>query len=176
MSDKIRESKQAIVAEIKNKLETCHSAVLLDYRGLNVAEVSELRNQCRANGIEYVVLKNTMISLAANELGLEGLESHLKGPTAVAFGLNDAVAPAKVLTEFIKKAKKTEIKCGLVNGKLVDPKGVAALAELPPKEVLLARMMGSMNAPATNCVGVMSAILRSVVYAVDAVRKQKAGE
>ena len=176
MSKNNIDSKKAIVAGIRRKFESSHSAVFLDYRGLTVAEVTELRNQCRAAGIEYVVLKNTMIELAAEELGIKGLEPHLKGPTAVAFGLSDAVAPAKVLTEFIKKVKKTEIKCGVVDNRMIDAKGVAALAELPPKEVLIARLMGSLNAPMTNCVGVLSAVLRSVVYAVDAVRKSKSGE
>ena len=105
-----------------------------------------------------------------------GLEPHLNGPTAVAFGMKDAVAPAKVLTEFIKKAKKITIKCGVVDRKVISADGVQALSELPPKEVLIAKMMGSLNAPITNFVGVLSATLRSLVYAVDAVRKQKAGE
>lgn len=170
------ENKKAIVADIRQKLEDAQSVVFVDYRGLTVAEVTELRNQCRAAGVEYVVLKNTMIELAAREAGIEGLDPFLKGPTAVAFGMKDAVAPAKVLTEFIKKVKKTEIKCGLVDNKLLDVAGVQALAELPPKEVLIAKMMGSLNAPITNFVGVLSATLRSLVYAIEAVRKQKAGE
>lgn len=170
------EIKKGVVQEIKQKFESAHSAILLDYRGLTVAEVTELRNQCRAAGVEYVVLKNTMIELAVKELGITGLDDHLKGPTAVAFGLKDPVAPAKVLTEFIKKVKKTQLKCGVVDGHVIDVKGVTALSELPPKEVLIAKMMGSLNAPITNFVGVLSATLRSLVYAIEAVRKQKAGE
>lgn len=170
------ENKKLVVAEIKEKLDKTQSMVLYDYRGLTVAEVTDLRNQFRAAGVEYVVLKNSMIELAAKELGIEGLDPYLKGPTAVAFGMTDAVAPAKVLTEYIKKVKKTEIKCGMVDKKVVDVKGVEALAKLPPKEFLIAQMMGSLNAPITNFVGVLSATLRSLVYAVDAVRKQKAGE
>lgn len=100
------ELKKTVVAEIKEKFQQAHSAVLLDYRGLTVAEVTELRNLCRAQGVEYVVLKNTMIELAVKELGITGLDEHLKGPTAVAFGMKDAVAPAKVLTDFIKKVKR----------------------------------------------------------------------
>ena len=170
------ELKKTVVAEIKEKFQQAHSAVLLDYRGLTVAEVTELRNLCRAQGVEYVVLKNTMIELAVKELGITGLDEHLKGPTAVAFGMKDAVAPAKVLTDFIKKVKKTTIKCGVVDGQVLDAAGVQALSELPPKEVLIAKMMGSLNAPITNFVGVLSATLRSLVYAIEAVRKQKAGE
>ena len=170
------ENKKLVVAEIKQKLEAAQSVVLYDYRGLTVAEVTELRNLCRAQGVEYCVLKNTMVTLAAAELNIEGLDEYLKGPTAVAFGMTDAVAPAKILTEYVKKIRKTQIKGGVVDGTVIDVKGVAALAELPPKEVLIAKMMGSLNAPISNCVGIMAAILRTVVYAVEGVRKQKAGE
>ena len=170
------EAKKQIVSEIKGKLESAQSVVFYDYRGLTVEQVTKLRNDCRKAGVEYVVLKNTMVELAAKELGIEGLDDHLKGPTAVAFGMADAVAPAKILSEFVKSIKKTEIKCGLVDGQVIDANGVDALAQLPPKEVLIAKMMGSLNSPITGFVGVLSATLRSLVYAVDAVRKQKAGE
>ncbi|NLG25629.1 MAG: 50S ribosomal protein L10 [Clostridiales bacterium] len=170
------ELKKAAVADIRDRMQKAQSMVIIDYRGLTVAEVTGLRNQFRAQGVEYQVLKNTMVELAANDLGIQGLEPYLHGPTAVAFGMQDAVAPAKIIVDFIKKSKKTEIKCGLVQGHVIDVAGVQALAELPPKEVLIAKMMGSLNAPITNFVGVLSATLRSLVYAIDAVRKQKAGE
>ena len=159
------EMKKAVVAEIKEKMVAAKSIVLIDYRGLTVAEVTELRNQCRKAGVEYAVLKNTMVNLAAKEAGIEGLESFLKGPTAVAFGMEDAVAPAKVLTEFIKKTKKTEVKCGLLDGQILDAAGVEALAAIPSREVLIAKIMGSM----------MSAVSK-FVYVVEAIRKKAAGE
>ena len=159
------ESKKAIVAGIKEKLTNAQSVILIDYRGLTVAEVTELRNQCRKAGVEYAVLKNTMVSLAAKEVGIEGLDEYLKGPTAVAFGMTDAVAPAKVLTEFIKKTKKTEVKCGLLDGQILDAAGVEALAAIPSREVLIAKIMGSM----------MSAVSK-FVYVVEAIRKKAAGE
>ena len=159
------EMKKAVVAEIKEKLVAAKSVVLIDYRGLTVAEVTELRNQCRKAGVEYAVLKNTMVSLAAKEVGIEGLDAFLKGPTAVAFGMEDAVAPAKVLTEFIKKTKKTEVKCGLLDGQILDAAGVEALAAIPSREVLIAKIMGSM----------MSAVSK-FVYVVEAIRKKAAGE
>jgi large subunit ribosomal protein L10 len=168
--------KTSVVEGVKEKMQAAQSMVLIDYRGLTVAEVTNLRNRCRKEGVEYAVIKNTMIRKAAEELGIEGLEPMLHGPTAVAFGMTDAVAPAKILVSFIKEVKKTEIKCGIMEGKVLDVKGVEALAELPPKEVLIAKMMGSLNAPITNFVGVLSATLRSLVYAIEAVRKQKAGE
>ena len=159
------EMKKAVVAEIKEKLVAAQSDVLIDYRGLTVAEVTELRNQCRKAGVEYAVLKNTMVNLAAKEAGIEGLDAYLKGPTAVAFGMEDAVAPAKVLTEFIKKTKKTEVKCGLLDGQILDAAGVEALAAIPSREVLIAKIMGSM----------MSAVSK-FVYGVEAIRKKAAGE
>ena len=158
-------AKQAVVAGIKEKMAAAKSIVLVDYRGLTVAEVTELRNQCRAAGVEYAVLKNTMVSLAAKELGINGLDDYLKGPTAVAFGMNDAVAPAKVITEFIKKAKKTEVKCGVLDGQILNAAGVEALAAIPSREVLLAKIMGSM----------MNAVSK-FVYVVEALRKKQAGE
>ena len=176
MKDYTLKAKEAAVSEIQEKMQQAQSVVFVDYRGLTVEEVTNLRCKMRDAGVEYKVIKNTMIRKAAEELGIEGLEPMLHGPTAVAFGMTDAVAPAKILVNFIKDAKKTEIKCGVMEGKVLDVKGVEALAELPPKEVLIAKMMGSLNAPITNFVGVLSATLRSLVYAIEAVRKQKAGE
>lgn len=164
------------VGEIAEMFKSAYSVVLINYRGLTVEEVTGLRKQFRDAGVNYVVLKNTLIKRATDSLGIEGLDPFLTGPTAVAFGAQDPVAPAKVIVEFIKKAKKAEVKCGLMDGKLIDTAAVTALAELPPKEVLIARMMGSLNSPITGFVGVLSATLRSLVYAVDAVRKQKAVE
>ncbi|MEG0766302.1 MAG: 50S ribosomal protein L10, partial [Clostridia bacterium] len=172
------ELKQQVVADIKSKLENAQSMIVVDYRGLTVDQVTELRKQCRQGGVEYVVLKNTLVARALHEMGINGLDHVLEGPSAFAFGHADPVAPAKILLDFITKTKteKLSVKAGLVDGKAIDAKGVQALAELPPKEVLIARIMGSLNAPITNFVGVLSATLRSLVYAIDAVRKQKAGE
>ena len=170
------ELKKTVVAEIRDKLGRAQSVVLIDYRGLTVEEVTDLRNQFRKAGVEYAVLKNTMLTLAARDLGIRGLEDYLKGPTAVAFGYQDPVAPAKIITEYLKKNKKISVKCGMVDRKVVDQAGVTALAELPPREVLIAKLMGSMNALITGFVGVLSGVLRKFVYAVEAVRKQKAGE
>ena len=94
----------------------------------------------------------------------------------MAFGFEDPVAPAKIITEYAKKNKKLSVKCGMVDQKVIDVDGVTALAELPPKEVLIAKLMGSLNSPITGFVGVLSGVLRAFVYALEAVRKQKAGE
>ena len=159
------EVKKGVVADIKQKFEKAQSAVLVDYRGLNVAEDTELRNQLRKAGVEYAVLKNTMINLAVKDMGIDDIKAHLEGPTAVAFGYEDAVAPAKVLSEFIKKSKKMSIKCGVCDGAFIDEAGVQALANTPSREVLIAKIMGSM----------MSSVSK-FVYALEAIRKKQAGE
>ena len=163
---KILESKKAIVAGIKEKFEKAQTVVVVDYRGLTVAEDTELRNQLRNAGVEYVVLKNTMIHLATKEMGYaDKLNAHLEGPTAVAFGYEDMIAPAKILCDFSKKAKKMTIKCGVCDGDFLDEAGVQALANLPSKEVLIAKIMGSM----------MSSVSK-FVYLIEALRKKQAGE
>lgn len=159
------EIKKTVVAEIKEKFEKAQTVVLVDYRGLNVAEVTDLRNQLRKAGVEYAVLKNTMINLAVKDMGFDGIEAHLEGPTAVAFGYEDMIAPAKILSDFAKKTKKITIKCGVCDGAFLNEEGVQALANLPSKEVLIAKIMGSM----------MSSVSK-FVYCVEAIRKQKAGE
>ena len=162
---KILENKKTIVANIKEKFEKAQTVVLVDYRGLTVAEDTELRNQLRQAGVEYCVLKNTMINLATKEMGFDQMAAHLEGPTAVAFGYEDMIAPAKILSDFSKAKKKMTIKCGICDGAYLDQAGVAALANLPSKEVLIAKIMGSM----------MSSVSK-FVYCVEAIRKQKAGE
>ena len=159
------EIKKTVVAEIKEKFEKAQTVVLVDYRGLNVAEVTDRRNQLRKAGVEYAVLKNTMINLAVKDMGFDGIEAHLEGPTAVAFGYEDMIAPAKILSDFAKKNKKITIKCGVCDGAFLNEEGVQALANLPSKEVLIAKIMGSM----------MSSVSK-FVYCVEAIRKQKAGE
>ena len=159
------EIKQAAVAEIKEKLGKAQSFIMVDYRGMTVAEVTDLRNQFRKSGCEYAVLKNTLVKLALKELGIEGLDDHLKGPTAVAFGMTDPGAPARILLDFTKKTKKGTIKCGFVDGQKLDVKGVEALASIPSREVLIAKIMGSM----------MSSVSK-FVYALEAIRKKQAGE
>ena len=159
------ELKKAAVAQIKEKLTTAQSVVLVDYRGLNVAEVTELRKQFRAAGVEYAVLKNSLVGIAAKEAGIDGLDSILEGPTALAFGMTDAVAPAKIIAEFAKKNDKLKVKAGILDGAILDVAGVEKLSAIPSREVLIAKVMGSM----------MSAVSK-FVYVLEAIRKQKAGE
>lgn len=165
--------KKAVVADLKEKLSAAKGGVLVNYRGLTVAQDTKLRRKFREAGVEYFVAKNTMIRLAAHEIGIEDLDSHLEGPSAVAISATDPVAPAKVLVDFIKENKIMEIKAGLVEGKVIDEAGVKALASLPSREVLLARVLAGMQSPIVGLVNVLQGNIRNLVYALEAVRKQK---
>ena len=171
----ITAAKQAIVAELKEKLTGAKGAVLVNYRGLTVAQDTKLRRQLREAGVDYRVVKNTMTRIAAQEAGLEGLDAYLEGPTAMAISTTDPVAPAKIITDFVKehKLQVLEVKAGLVEGNVIDENGVKALASLPSREVLIAKMLGSMQSPITGLVNVLQGNIRNLVYALDAVRQQK---
>ena len=173
MKDYTLKAKEAAVSEIQEKMQQAQSVVFVDYRGLTVEEVTNLRCKMRDAGVEYKVIKNTMIQRAADKEGIEGLNSILEGPTAVAFGIKDPVSPAKILVYFAKYTKKTEIKGGVLDVKTIDVDGVKYLASLPSKEELLAKMMGSLNAPVTGLVMALSGVMRNLVCALNAIKEQK---
>ena len=173
MSEKAIQAKQQVVLEIKDKMERAQGMIFYDYRGLTVAEVTELRNNFRAAGVEYHVIKNAMLTRAAEQLQIDGLDEYLAGPTAVAFGYADPVAPAKVLVEFVKKVKKTEIKSGVLGTKVIDAKAVEDLAKLPSREQLIAQLAGTLNAPITGIARSLSGIISKIAYALNAVKEQK---
>jgi large subunit ribosomal protein L10 len=168
------EVKSQVIAEVKGKLSASKGVVLTDYRGLTVGEVTKLRAQLREAGIEYKVVKNTFVKRAADEIGLQGLDPFLEGPTAVAYGINDPVSPAKILSEFAKTYKALEIKAGILEGKVIGVEGVKALAELPPREVLLAQVLAAMQSPLVGMVNVLQGPIRKMGYALEEVRKLKA--
>ena len=155
------ELKQPIVDEIKAQLDGAKSMVVVDYRGISVADVTELRKQCREAGVVYKVYKNTMIRFAAKGTAFEALEPHLEGPTALAVSKDDATAPARILAEFAKKADKLEIKGGIVEDTYYDAKGMQVIATIPSREVLLGRLLGSMQSPITNFARVIKQIAES---------------
>ncbi len=169
----LRPEKVQVVTELSEKLSTTKSVVFADYRGLNVKEVTELRKKLRDAGVEYKVVKNTLARLAAQKAEVEGVNLYLTGPTAIALGLTDPVAPAKILSEFAKTHKNLEIKGGVLQGKVIDLDGVKSLANLPSREVLLAQLLAGMQAPVTGFVSVLSGTMRKLVYALDAVRRTK---
>lgn len=172
-SNKILEQKKQVVTDLTEKIKSAQSIVLADYRGLTVEQDTELRNALRKAGVEYKVVKNTLTSLAMKESGIE-LDDFLTGPTAMAISSSDAVAPAKVLSEFAKKYEKLELKVGVVEGKVIDLEGVKALAELPSREVLIAKVLGGFNAPISGFVNVLNGNMRGLVVALNAIAEQKA--
>ena len=169
----IRPEKVAMIATMKETMKNAKGAVLTDYRGIKVAQDTKLRRKMREAGVQYSVIKNNMASIAAKEAGIEGLDDYLKGPLAMVSSDKDPVAAAKLISEFIKENRIMEIKGGLVEGKVIDAEGVKALANLPSREVLLARLLGSMQSPITGFVTVLQGNIRNLVYALDAVRQQK---
>ena len=174
----VTSAKQAVVAQLKEQLESAKGVVLTSYKGLTVAQDTELRRELREAGVSYHVVKNTMLRIAAKEAGIEGIEEHLEGTTAFAFSTEDAVAPAKVICGFIKKNKLEDaevltVKVGMVEGKVIGVDEVKALAALPSREELIAKLLGSMNAPISNTSNVLQGVIRNAVYVLDAIRPQK---
>lgn len=168
------ELKKQVVEEITEKINNSKSVVLVNYKGLTVAEVTELRNAFRKANVEYKVLKNTLVRKAFNEMGINSFDEDLNGPTAVAFG-SDETGAAKIIAEANKKyGDKISAKSAFVDGAYVDVNGVKALAAMPTKEELIAKMLGSMQSPITKFAGVLSATLRGVVIALNAIAEKKA--
>lgn len=168
-----RQSKEALVAEFAEKLKAAKTAFLVDYRGLDVEQANVLRRKLQAIDVEYRVVKNTLLRLAARDTDAACFDEYLNGPTAIALAKEDPVAPAKALVEFAKQNKTFELKAGMLDGKLLAIDDIRALATLPSREELLAKMLGSMSAPATNFVGVLAAVPRSFVQVLVAVKDQK---
>ena len=158
-----KQSKHDLVAELAEQLKGTKAAFLADYRGLNVEKSTELRRKLRAAGAEYRVIKNTLLRLAAQGTPAACLDPELKGPTSVTLVTSDPVAPAKALIEFAKANQAFELKVGMLDGKLLQAADIKALAELPSREVLLGRLLGTLNAPTSNFVGVLAAVPRSLV-------------
>lgn len=150
MSEAAIAKKQELVAIATGKLQESASVVVVDYLGLTVAEVTELRKQLREAGVEMQVLKNSVISRAAIAAGLEGMDAIFKGPTAVAFSSEDVVAPAKIIAEFAKTAPKLEIKGGVIEGKVSTKEEIEALAKLPNREGMLSMLLSVLQAPMRN--------------------------
>lgn len=173
MKEQTLQAKAQIVEEIKEKISSSQSMVLVDYRGLNVAQLTELRKRYRDAGVDYKVYKNTMMRFAFKELGLEEFNEFLKGPSAVAFGINDPVSAAKISTEFAKTNDKLEIKAGIVDGKVINAEGVKNLAELPPREVLIAQALGGFNAPIQGFANVLQGTIRGLAIALNAIAEKK---
>ena len=173
-SEKVLEQKKAQVAEVAETLKSAQTGILVDYRGLTVEEDTKLRNNLRQAGVKYFVVKNTLLRLAAKEVGLEGLDEALHGPTALAVSDEDAVAPAKVMAEFAKENEKLEIKTGFMDGSVMTLDEVKVLAATPNRETLLAKMLGSLNAPISNLARLLSTIVDGGEEIADLIAKKNA--
>ena len=152
------ELKKPVVEEISANIKDAQSVVLVDYRGLTVEQDTQLRKNLREAGVGYKVYKNTMMNFAFKGTDFEGLAPYLEGPSAMAYSDTDATAPARVLAEFAKKADKLQIKAGVVEGTVYDAAGMAKIADIPSREVLLGRLLGSMQSPIANLARVLNQI------------------
>ncbi|MGH2064080.1 50S ribosomal protein L10 [Aerococcus urinaeequi] len=162
MSEQAIAKKQQEVNEVVEKMNAANSLVVVDYLGLSVAEVTELRKQLREAGVEFKVIKNTIMRRALDSQELEYHEEVFQGPTAVAFGMEDAVAPAKILSDFAKKAEALELKGGILEGEVLSKEEIQQIAKLPNREGLLSMLLSVLQAP-----------IRNVAYAVKAVADAK---
>lgn len=165
MKEQVLKQKQAIISEIKENIENSKSLVLVDYRGLDVAELTELRKRFREENVLYKVYKNTMMDFAFKELGYEDILESLEGPNAVAFSMEDPIAAARISHEFAKDHENLEIKVGYLEGEFMDTEKVQKIASIPSRETLLAKLFGSIKAPVSN-----------FVYMADALAKKRAEE
>lgn len=152
------ELKKPIVDQIKEYALGAKAAVLVDYRGLTVEQDTALRKKLREAGIVYKVYKNTYLKMAFEGTDFAQLDGHLEGPTAIAFGIDDATAPARILAEFAKTADKLELKAGVVEGTYYDQSGIQKIATIPSREVLISKLLGSLQSPITNFARVLKQI------------------
>ena len=166
-SQKVLQEKEQIVAGIAQQFKTAVSGVFVDYCGLTVEEDTQLRNKFREAGVEYKVIKNTLTARAAKEVGFDALEPILNGPTSLAISMTDEVTPAKVVAEFAKTHEQLEIKGGFLDGKVLELAEVKQLAATPNRETLLAKLLGSLNAPISNLARTLQALVDNGVEPAD---------
>ena len=166
-SQKVLEEKKQIVSSIAEQFKTAVSGVFVDYCGLTVEEDTQLRNKLREAGVEYKVIKNTLTRFAAKEVGFDELNPILNGPTSLAISMTDEVAPAKVIAEFAKTHEQLEIKAGFLDGKVLALDEVKQLAATPNRETLIAKLLGSLNAPISNLARTLQALVDNGVEPAD---------
>ncbi|MGV8073708.1 MAG: 50S ribosomal protein L10 [Syntrophobacteraceae bacterium] len=168
-----RTQKEQVVAELRAKLQRSTAAILTDFKGMTVAEMTDLRDALAAEKLEYQVVKNTLMSLASQDTYVAALDSFFKGTSAVVIGYADPAVPAKIIKKFTKTNEKLKVKAGVLGERLLDPDQVSALAELPPREELLAKLLGTMNAVPTSLVTVLSGVPRAFVGVLAAIQRQR---
>ncbi len=168
-----RPEKEAAVEEIAEILQKAKGVFLTDFEGLNVEMMEELRRKCREASVNYRVVKNTLARIAARKVGWDELVNYLQGPSAIAYSFDDPSAPARVVSEFAKKAEKPKIKVSLFEGVFYGPEKIEEIASLPPKDVLLARIVGGFNAPIQGMVAGLYNLLQKFVMTLDAIKNAK---
>ncbi len=166
--DKVNE-----VEALRERLGRAQTIVLTNFRGLTVGEMGQLRAKLREAGVEYRVVKNRLLRIAARDAGIEGLDPYLEGPTAAAFGTDDPVAAAKIIHDFIRQMRKLETKGGVIDRRAVTAAEIKRLADLPPRQVLLAQLVGGIASPLTGMMTVLSGVTRGLVIALDQIRQQR---
>ncbi len=175
-SQKILEQKQAQVAALTEILKNSVTGVVVNYQGITVEDDTKLRKSLREAGCTYRVVKNTLLSRALKDAGIEGLDPVLEGTTAIATNEHDYAAGAKILTEYAKKSQTFQVKAGFIDGEAVDAAAVTNLAELPSKEVLIAQVLGGFNAPIQGLANVLNGTIRGLAIALNAICEQKAAQ
>jgi large subunit ribosomal protein L10 len=170
----LRNEKDAVIAEVTQLLTDTENVFVSDYRGLTVAELAELRGKLRESGARFKIVKNTLGGIAADKAGREPVKEFMSGPTAVTFCGDDLVGAAKALADFAKTHPQLEVRGGVLDASLIDPAGVTAIAGLPPRDILVAQLVGTMAAPMTGLVTVLQGTISGFVRALDQVAQQRA--
>jgi large subunit ribosomal protein L10 len=168
-----RDEKEQLVQVLHDELEKSQAVFVTDYMGLTVERITKLRREIKGVGGSYKVVKNTLLRRATEGTPAKGIEQFFVGPTAIAIAKTDAVAVAKALVNFAKDNEKFEIQAGMLGNRTITAADIQELSKMPPREVLLARMLGSLNAPVSNFVGVLSAIISQLVYVLKAIENKK---
>lgn len=171
---KTRKQKEEIVADLKDKLSRAKSVVFTEISGYTMSDANELREKARNEDLEVGIVKKTLIELAAKEAGIELGRNAMSGSTLAVFGYDDEVAPARVLSTFIKDREGMSVSAGIVEGKVIGADTVQAYASLPSRDELLAKVVGSINAPVSGFVNVLAGNMRGLVCALSAIKEQKA--
>jgi large subunit ribosomal protein L10 len=166
--------KEKAIQELSDLIGRSKGAILTDYRGFTVAEITELRKRLREQNAEYHVVKNTLFKRALQNG--EGLHPHLEGPTAIAFALEDPVGPAKAILDFIREKRKGEVKAGFIDGQVYTEPQVGELSKLPPRDVLIAMVIGSIQSPITSLVGTLDGIISNFVRTLQAVADKQGAQ
>jgi len=165
--------KEAILKDTQGRIADVRGIYLADFTGMTVMSISLLRKRCREQGVQFRVIKNTLLKRAFNERGIQALDEHLVGPTGLVFSPVNAMAPAKILSDFAKEFERPRVKAAVVDGRFYDTKAIAQLAKLPSREVLLSQLIGTFVAPMSNFLGAVNALLATPANMADALAREK---